>query len=215
MFSFARTRRRCATRCVGNFLDWCGVAIPSGVDKDGMPTSLLLSAPHGRDTALLVGRAGGGTAHPCQREFDDEREFFRAFSPDEAGRPYAAATASPWRRSRGRWPNRTARRRTKWWPITRAARAAVAASSSPKALMRKIGSAAAPISPSPESPTPNTSPVGARSPTPCMAMAAAIILQLMHGGRVTRPALPAHGRAARQRQRDEERGLDALQRHRR
>jgi aspartyl-tRNA(Asn)/glutamyl-tRNA(Gln) amidotransferase subunit A len=38
---------------VGNFLDWCGVAIPSGADKDGMPTSLLLSAPHGRDTAVL------------------------------------------------------------------------------------------------------------------------------------------------------------------
>ena len=38
---------------VGNFLDWCGVAIPSGVDKDGMPTSLLLSATHGRDTAVL------------------------------------------------------------------------------------------------------------------------------------------------------------------
>jgi aspartyl-tRNA(Asn)/glutamyl-tRNA(Gln) amidotransferase subunit A len=38
---------------LGNFLDWCGVAIPSGVDAQGMPTSLLLSAPHGRDTALL------------------------------------------------------------------------------------------------------------------------------------------------------------------
>lgn len=38
---------------IGNFLDWCGVAIPSGVDANGMPTSLLLSAPHGRDTAAL------------------------------------------------------------------------------------------------------------------------------------------------------------------
>jgi aspartyl-tRNA(Asn)/glutamyl-tRNA(Gln) amidotransferase subunit A len=38
---------------LGNFLDWCGVAIPSGVDAEGMPTSLLLSATHGRDTALL------------------------------------------------------------------------------------------------------------------------------------------------------------------
>ena len=38
---------------LGNFLDWCGVAIPSGVDGDGMPTSLLLSAPHGRDAAVL------------------------------------------------------------------------------------------------------------------------------------------------------------------
>ena len=38
---------------VGNFLDWCGVAIPSGVDSDGLPTSLLLSATHGRDAAVL------------------------------------------------------------------------------------------------------------------------------------------------------------------
>ncbi len=38
---------------VGNFLDWCGVAIPNGVDGQGMPTSLLLSATHGRDTAVL------------------------------------------------------------------------------------------------------------------------------------------------------------------
>ncbi len=38
---------------VGNFLDWCGVAIPNGVDKQGMPTSLLFSATHGRDAAVL------------------------------------------------------------------------------------------------------------------------------------------------------------------
>jgi aspartyl-tRNA(Asn)/glutamyl-tRNA(Gln) amidotransferase subunit A len=38
---------------IGNFLDWCGVAIPSGIDGQGMPTSLLLSAPHGRDAAVL------------------------------------------------------------------------------------------------------------------------------------------------------------------
>jgi aspartyl-tRNA(Asn)/glutamyl-tRNA(Gln) amidotransferase subunit A len=38
---------------LGNFLDWCGVAIPSGADADGMPTSILLSATHGRDTAVL------------------------------------------------------------------------------------------------------------------------------------------------------------------
>ena len=38
---------------LGNFLDWCGVAIPSGVDADGMPTSILLSATHGRDSAVL------------------------------------------------------------------------------------------------------------------------------------------------------------------
>ncbi len=38
---------------LGNFLDWCGVAIPNGVDEQGMPTSLLLSATHRRDTAVL------------------------------------------------------------------------------------------------------------------------------------------------------------------
>lgn len=38
---------------LGNFFDWCGVAIPNGVNEHGMPTSLLLSAAHGRDTALL------------------------------------------------------------------------------------------------------------------------------------------------------------------
>ena len=38
---------------LGNFLDWCGVAIPSGTDADGMPTSILLSAPHGHDTEVL------------------------------------------------------------------------------------------------------------------------------------------------------------------
>jgi len=38
---------------LGNFLDWCGVALPSGRDGDGMPTSFLLSAPHGRDEAIL------------------------------------------------------------------------------------------------------------------------------------------------------------------
>ena len=38
---------------VGNFLDWCGVAMPDGTGAGGMPTSFLLSAPHGRDTAVL------------------------------------------------------------------------------------------------------------------------------------------------------------------
>ena len=37
----------------GNFLDWCGVAIPNGTDGEGMPTSFLFSAPHGRDAAML------------------------------------------------------------------------------------------------------------------------------------------------------------------
>lgn len=38
---------------LGNFLDWCGVEIPNVVNEHGMPTSLLLSAAHGRDTAVL------------------------------------------------------------------------------------------------------------------------------------------------------------------
>jgi len=38
---------------IGNFLDWCGVAIPSGEDSNGMPTSILLSATYGRDAAVL------------------------------------------------------------------------------------------------------------------------------------------------------------------
>ena len=38
---------------VGNFLDWCGVALPNGIGADGMPTGLLLSASHGRDAAVL------------------------------------------------------------------------------------------------------------------------------------------------------------------
>jgi aspartyl-tRNA(Asn)/glutamyl-tRNA(Gln) amidotransferase subunit A len=38
----------------GNFLDWCGVALPMGRDPEGMPTSLLLSAPWGQDEQLLA-----------------------------------------------------------------------------------------------------------------------------------------------------------------
>jgi aspartyl-tRNA(Asn)/glutamyl-tRNA(Gln) amidotransferase subunit A len=43
---------------LGNFLDWCGVAMPSGVDAQGMPTGFLLSAPHGRDTNVLSAALG-------------------------------------------------------------------------------------------------------------------------------------------------------------
>lgn len=43
---------------LGNFLDWCGVSIPNGVDGDAMPTGFLLSAPSGRDTALLAAALG-------------------------------------------------------------------------------------------------------------------------------------------------------------
>ena len=39
---------------LGNFLDWCGVTIPSGKDADGMPVGFLLSATHGRDSAVLA-----------------------------------------------------------------------------------------------------------------------------------------------------------------
>jgi Asp-tRNA(Asn)/Glu-tRNA(Gln) amidotransferase A subunit family amidase len=38
---------------IANFLDWSGVAIPNGVGKDTMPTSLLLSATRGHDAAIL------------------------------------------------------------------------------------------------------------------------------------------------------------------
>jgi len=39
---------------LGNFLDWCGVSIPSGTDDAGLPTALLLSGAHGSDDALLA-----------------------------------------------------------------------------------------------------------------------------------------------------------------
>jgi aspartyl-tRNA(Asn)/glutamyl-tRNA(Gln) amidotransferase subunit A len=38
---------------LGNFLDWCGLSIPSGTDRVGMPTGFLLSAPHGHDAQIL------------------------------------------------------------------------------------------------------------------------------------------------------------------
>ncbi len=38
---------------LGNFLDWCGLSIPSGTDHDNMPTGFLMSAPHGRDADIL------------------------------------------------------------------------------------------------------------------------------------------------------------------
>ena len=38
---------------LGNFLDWCGLSIPNGKDRGGMPTGFLLSAQHGRDTDIL------------------------------------------------------------------------------------------------------------------------------------------------------------------
>ena len=39
---------------LGNFLDWCGVSIPSGSDGDAMPTAFLFNARHGQDRAVLA-----------------------------------------------------------------------------------------------------------------------------------------------------------------
>ena len=47
----ARTLRN---TMLGNFLDWCGVTVPTGVDTAGLPTSLLLSGAPGADDALLA-----------------------------------------------------------------------------------------------------------------------------------------------------------------
>ena len=43
---------------IGNFLRTCGLALPSGFDSDGLPTSILFTGPAGADEALLrAGRA--------------------------------------------------------------------------------------------------------------------------------------------------------------
>ncbi len=41
---------------IGNFLRTCGLALPSGRDRGGLPTSILFTGPAGADEALL--RAG-------------------------------------------------------------------------------------------------------------------------------------------------------------
>jgi len=46
----ARTLRN---TMLGNFLDWCGISIPSGTDAGGLPTALLLSGGPGMDDSLL------------------------------------------------------------------------------------------------------------------------------------------------------------------
>lgn len=46
-----RTLRNTA---IGNFLDWCGLSIPSGQDSDAMPTGFMMCAPHGQDRAVLA-----------------------------------------------------------------------------------------------------------------------------------------------------------------
>lgn len=39
---------------LGNFLDWCGISVPNGLDEAGLPTGFLLSAGPGRDDHLLA-----------------------------------------------------------------------------------------------------------------------------------------------------------------
>ena len=50
---FRANAKTLANTRLGNFLDWCGVAMPNGTGDGGMPTSIMFSAPHGRDTAVL------------------------------------------------------------------------------------------------------------------------------------------------------------------
>lgn len=55
---FRANARALRNTMLGNFLDWCGVSLPSGVDQDGMPTGFLLNAIHGRDRHLLAAAWG-------------------------------------------------------------------------------------------------------------------------------------------------------------
>jgi aspartyl-tRNA(Asn)/glutamyl-tRNA(Gln) amidotransferase subunit A len=50
---FAANAKTLRNTMIGNFFDWCGLAIPSGTNADGMPTSVMLSAPHGKDSVIL------------------------------------------------------------------------------------------------------------------------------------------------------------------
>ncbi len=51
---FVRTNARTLRNTMlGNFLDWCGVSVPSGADANGLPTGLLISGAPGEDDALL------------------------------------------------------------------------------------------------------------------------------------------------------------------
>jgi aspartyl-tRNA(Asn)/glutamyl-tRNA(Gln) amidotransferase subunit A len=51
---FARVNMRTLRNTMlGNFLDWCGVSVPSGADAEGLPTGLLLSGLPGADDDLL------------------------------------------------------------------------------------------------------------------------------------------------------------------
>ena len=50
---FAANAKTLRNTMIGNFFDWCGLAIPSGTNAVGMPTSVMLCAPHGRDSLIL------------------------------------------------------------------------------------------------------------------------------------------------------------------
>ena len=55
---FQHNFRTLRNTAIGNFLDWCGLAIPSGQDGEGMPTGFMLCAARGRDRDVLsAGRA--------------------------------------------------------------------------------------------------------------------------------------------------------------
>jgi len=49
----AANRRALSLTMPGSFLDMPGLALPSGIDAHGAPTSVLLSVPQGRDAFLL------------------------------------------------------------------------------------------------------------------------------------------------------------------
>ena len=51
---FQHNFRTLRNTAIGNFLDWCGLSIPSGQDGDGMPTGFMLCAPHGQDARALA-----------------------------------------------------------------------------------------------------------------------------------------------------------------
>lgn len=53
--AFMRVNARILKNTVlGNVLNFCGVALPNGRNADGMPTSLLISAPGGHDDRLIA-----------------------------------------------------------------------------------------------------------------------------------------------------------------
>lgn len=45
--------RTLRNKMLGNFLDWCGLSVPTGADGGGLPTGLLLSGGPGSDDDLL------------------------------------------------------------------------------------------------------------------------------------------------------------------